>query len=256
MNTLINHPWLFGLLTAVFLAGFIESGQRISAHYRIDEDSDRKNQLLAIRDGLFLLVSLLLGFTLAFVVPRYSERRELLIQEANAIGTTYLRAETLPSPTREEIQNLLREYVDARLDLDAAQANEARVTEAVARAKRIHQNLWDGMTKVASSDRSAVAAAYMNVLNELIDLHEKRISASEHRIPPGVWFLILSVSAISVFTRGLTVPRRFWLTLVLVPLTIAIVVALIADLDSPNAGIVRLDQRAMQRLKTDISTKP
>jgi hypothetical protein len=68
--------------------------------------------------------------------------------------------------------------------------------------------------------------------------------------------LILSVSLIAMFTRGLTLNRRFWLTLVLAPITIAIVVALVADLDSSSSGLIRLDQRAMQRLKAELNTEP
>ena len=89
----------------------------------------------------------------------------------------------------------------------------------------------------------------------MIDLHEKRVSALENRIPGSVWLLIFSVSFIALFTRGLTLAGRFWLTLVLAPLTIAIVVALIADLDTPSSGLIRLDQRAMIRLKADIAAR-
>jgi len=67
--------------------------------------------------------------------------------------------------------------------------------------------------------------------------------------------LILCVSSIAVFTRGSTLTSRFWLTLILVPITIAIVVALIADLDTPSRGLIRLDQRAMQRLKADMGVE-
>lgn len=70
-----------------------------------------------------------------------------------------------------------------------------------------------------------------------------------------IWALILSISALAVFTRGTTLSSRFWLTLVLVPITIAIAVALIADLDTPTRGLIRLDQRAMQRLKADIGVE-
>jgi hypothetical protein len=87
-------------------------------------------------------------------------------------------------------------------------------------------------------------------------LHEKRIAAMENRIPVSIWYMILSVSAIAIFSRGLTLTSRFWLMLVLGPLTVAIVVALVADLDSPSAGLLRLDQRAMQRLKSEISSEP
>jgi hypothetical protein len=96
----------------------------------------------------------------------------------------------------------------------------------------------------------------MNALNETFDLHEKRLSAIEYRIPRPIWLLIFSVSTITVFTRGLTLSRRFWLTLVLAPLTIAIVIALIADLDTAGSGLIRIDQGAMQRLKVAMTVKP
>ena|SRR5262244_3659965 len=80
-------------------------------------------------------------------------------------------------------------------------------------------------------------------------------AASENRVPLPVWLMVISVSLIAVFTRGSTPTARFWLTLILVPITIALVVALIADLDTPSRGLIRLDERAMQRLKADASVE-
>jgi hypothetical protein len=71
-----------------------------------------------------------------------------------------------------------------------------------------------------------------------------------------VWLLIFLVATVAKFTRGLTLAGRFWLTLLLAPLTIASVIALMADLDTPSSGLIRVDQRAMQRLKADISGPP
>ena len=82
MTYLLNEPWLLGLLFAVSLAGAIELGRRTAAYLHIHEDTNRKEQMVAIRDGLFVLVSLLLGFTLALAVPRYNERRTLLVEES------------------------------------------------------------------------------------------------------------------------------------------------------------------------------
>ncbi len=93
----------------------------------------------------------------------------------------------------------------------------------------------------------------MSSLNEIIALEGKRMAAIENRIPLTIWLMIVSVALIAVFARGLTLGRRFWLTLALAPVTIALVVALIADLDTPSAGLIRLDDRAMQRLQTEIS---
>ena len=107
-----------------------------------------------------------------------------------------------------------------------------------------------------TNDRTAITAVYLNSLNETIDLHEKRIASFENRVPRPVWLLIISTSLIAVFTRGSTLASRFWLGVILIPITIAIVVALIADLDTPDRGLIRLDQRSLQRLKTDISVVP
>jgi hypothetical protein len=253
MQWLFNHPWLLGVLTAFLLSGVIEAGSQTALRNRIQEDQNRKEQMAAIRDALFVLVSLLLGFTLALVAPRYAERRSLLIDEANAIGTTFLRAETLPQPHRDQVQQLLRQYVDARLDLGDAGLDAARGEEAIRRSKQIQTRLWRDLVDITRTDRSAVTTAYMNALNETLDLHEKRVSAIENRIPLSIWLLIFSVSMITVFTRGLTLSGRFWLTLLLAPLTIAIVISLIADLDTSGSGVIRLDQGAMQRLKIDIN---
>jgi hypothetical protein len=253
LESLVNHPWELGLLFALALAAAIEVGRRVALRAGIQQDEDRREQMAAIRDGLFILVSLLLGFTLALAVPRYEQRQSLLVDEVNAIGTTYLRAATLPQPYRDHAQQLLRQYVDVRLDLDAAAQDYHQLTETSDSSKEIQDQLWRDVVAVTETDRSAITDTYINTLNEAIDLHEKRVAALENRIPSTVWLLILVISLITVFTRGLTITRRFWLTLLLAPITIAIVVALVADLDTPSSGFIRLDQRAMQRLKADIS---
>jgi hypothetical protein len=210
-------------------------------------------QMGTIWDGLFVLVSLLLGFTLTLAISRFAERRSVLVEEAISIGTTYLRASTLPQPYRDHSRQLHREYVDTRLELANTGDDARRFNETLTRARRLQEDLWLDAATVAQNDRTAVTATYLNSLNETIDLHEKRLAALENRVPHAVWLLIISTSLIAVFTRGSTLTARFWLTLILLPTTIALVVALIGDLDTPGRGLIRLDQRAMQRLKADVS---
>lgn len=256
MTYLLNEPWLLGLLVAILLAVVIELGRQTGVWSHIDEDTHRKDQAVAIRDGLFVLVSLLLSLTLTMAVPRYNDRRSLLVEEAISIGTTSLRAGTLPQPYRDNARELLRHYVDARIDLDDAGLDTTRFNEAAHRSKDIQARLWADAEAVSRTDRTAVTATYINSLNETIDLDDRRIAALENHIPVSVWFLILLVSAIAIFSRGLTLTRRYWFTLLLGPITIAIVVALVADLDTPSTGLLRLDQRAMQRLKAELSAEP
>src|SRR5580704_9761065 len=241
MTYLLNEPWLLGLLVAISLAAAIELGRQTGAWTHIHEDTNRKEQTVAIRDGLFVLVSLLLSLTLTLAVPRYNDRRSRLVEEAISIGTTNLRAGVLPQPYRDNARELLRQYVDARIDLDDAGLDVARFDEAERRSRHIEAQLWADAEAVIRTDRTAITAAYINSLNETIDLDEKRIAVLESRIPIVVWFLILSVSAVAFFSRGLTLTHRFWFTFLL-PITIAIVVALVADLDTPSSGLLRLDR--------------
>jgi hypothetical protein len=249
MEYILNHPWELGLTLGIVLALMLELGRRIAVRYRIPEVVERKEQMGTIRDGLFILVSLLLGFTLTLAAARFGERRSLLVEEAVSIGTTYLRASTLPQPYRDHSRQVLREYVDTRIQL----ADADLLDDALAKARVLHEDLWNDASTVAQQDRTAVISLYLNSLNETIDLHEKRVAAFENRVPQPVWVLVISVSLIAVFTRGATLPSRFWMTLILLPITIAIVVALIADLDTPGRGLIQLDQRALHRLRVDMS---
>ena len=113
-ENLLNHQWLLAISLFVFMALAIELGYRTGIKFRIGDDQDRKEQINAIAQGLVVLLSLLLSFTLTMAVSRYDHRRELIVREADAIGTTYLRAATLGQPYQGNVEQLLRNYVDAR----------------------------------------------------------------------------------------------------------------------------------------------
>jgi hypothetical protein len=254
-ENLLNHHWLVATSLFVLMALAGELGYRMGIKSRIEDDQNRKEQINAIGNGLFILLSLLVSFSLSMAVSRYDQRRELVVSEADAIGTTYLRAATLGQPYQGNFEQLLRNYVDARIDFFAAGTDPARLEQAVSHSSHLQQELWKNLVAVSQSDQTPVAVAFMNSLNEVIDLDSQRLAALENRIPPRVWILITIVALIAVFTRGLTLKRRFWLTLVLGPMTIAIAVGLIADVDSPRSGFIRVDQGPLYRLKADIQPK-
>ena len=91
-----DHPLLLGLLLGIVLAFALDVGRQVAVRYKINQTLERKEQICTIRDGFFLLLSLILGFTLTFAATRFAERRSLVVEEAVSIGTTYLRASTLP----------------------------------------------------------------------------------------------------------------------------------------------------------------
>ena len=95
MEYIFNHPWELGLLLGIVLAVVLDLGRRVAVRYQIELSPQRKEQMGTIRDGLFILVNLLLDPDLRL---RFMERRSLLVEEAISTGTTYLRAGTLPQP--------------------------------------------------------------------------------------------------------------------------------------------------------------
>jgi hypothetical protein len=252
LDYLLNHPWKLGILLTVILAFVLEMGRVVAVRLKIDEVPERSEQMKALRDGLLVLLSFLLGFTLSLADARYSERRALLVQEAVSIGTTYLRAGTLLPLRRDRSRQLLREYIDSRIELNRESADAARLETTIQRSKRLQQELWSEAVGVSQDNPSAITAGYVTSLVETIDLHERRLAASEHRLPKPIWALIFCVSLLAVFTRGCTLKSRFWLTFVLAPVSITIVVALTADLDTSRGGFVRLDDQSMQRLQADM----
>ena len=253
-ENLLNHQWLLAISLFVFMGLAIELGYRTGIKFGLGDDQDRKEQVNAIAQGLFDLLSLLLSFTLTMAVS-HDHWRELIVREADAIGTTYLRAATLGQPYQGNVEQLLRNYVDARIGFFAAGSDAALVEQAVKHSNRIQQELWGNLVDVSQSDRTALAVASMNSLNEVIDLDSERVAALQNRIPPKVWMLFFFVSLIAVFTRGLTLKRRLWLTLALGPITVAIAAGLIADLDNSGSGFIRVDQGPLYRLKADIQPK-
>lgn len=254
-ENLLNHHWLVATSLFVLLALVGELGYRIGIKWRIEEDQNRKEQMNATGSSLLVLLSLLVSFTLTMAVSRYDQRRELVVKEADAIGTTYLRAATLGPPYQQKLEQLLRSYVDARIDFFAAGVDPAQLEHAESQSSRLQQELWKNLVAVSQSNRSPVAVAFMNSLNEVIDLDSERLAALENRIPARVWMLITLVALVAVFTRGLTLNRRFWLTLVLGPMIIAVAVGLIADVDSPRSGFIRVNQAPLYRLKAEIQPK-
>jgi hypothetical protein len=253
MRFFLNASWLVLLATCFALFASSLAGSRLALSTRVNEDGDYHEHITGLREGLFVLLGLMLGFTVAIVLPRFEERRQLVIDEANAIGATMWRAEILPEPQRSRTLELLREYVVVRQEfagetlLDRAELN--RQTQ---RTKALQRQLWEQMVAVTQDHQTAVIATYLKALNNMIDVAEKRLAAFENRVPMTVWVIIFTVALFQSFVTGFSLKRRFWFSLVITPVVIAVVMALLADLDSPRTGPIRIEQNSMDRIAHDV----
>lgn len=253
---LLNHPLLLSFTLFFLLMATVEAGFRLALFTHANDDGHRREQIGVSWDALSILLSLLLGFTLAMAQPHYDLRRQLVMEEANAIGTTTLRASLLPEAQRSQVRALLLQYVQARLAYSRAGFRPDELAAAMDRGKVLQSALWNHAKEAARQSPSPMTALFIASLNDTIDLSEKRLAAFEKRIPPTIWFMLLLISLLTCLTFGYGLRRRFWLVAVVSPLMIAIVMGLIADLDSPRSGFLREDLRSLERLSQDPQSEP
>jgi len=198
--------------------------------------------------GMLGLLGLLLAFTFGMAGERYDRRKTLVVEEANAIGTAWLRADLVPEPMRGRVREILREYTQVRLDA-ANYGNRPAVVAALARSEQLHEALWAVTTAAAAAAPSATTALFVASVNEVIDMHGRRIAAAvRNPIPPiifGALYLVaLLVLAMLGYSRGVAGDANRVTTTIL-SVVLAVVLALILDLDRPGEGYLRVSQQAM-----------
>jgi hypothetical protein len=230
-----------------YLIGVRKSG-RVSAEFRAVAGTTEA--------ALLALVGLLLGFSFVMTTSRYETRKQLVIREANSIGTSYLRADVLPAADAQAVRALFRQYVDTRIRM-AEGAEDIEVLErGVAESARIQAAIWTRAAAAAQSDPHAITfGLLLQSVNDVIDLHTQRAMAIEDRLPAMVLVMLFGVTAASLgvtgFGRGLGERRGILLTIILI-FVLAIVLLVILDLDRPRGGFIRVSQQAMYSLRDSI----
>jgi len=252
---------LWALSSALLIANLLlyECGFRVGRLRGQQAQKEGDATVGAIVAAELGLLGFLLAFSFGIVASRFDLRRHVLLDEANAIGTTYLRAAMLPSEEGTSIRALLRDYVDVRLKATTGMP----VEQVLRRSEEIHQRLWTEAVRAAAHDaRSVPVGLFIQSLNEVIDLHAARVMAAvRNRMPLPVWIVLFSVGFLSFFAMGyqagLTRGSRSPATAVLV-LTFVSVISLVLDLDRPGEGFLRVNQAPMidvQKMMLDVDSR-
>lgn len=254
MSSVISRPWLLFLVCLVGLMIVVEIGIRLRlASASLDEKHQPPVQ--SAREGLTVLLSFLLGFALPMTLPYYEARRDLLIDEENAISTIDHRAELLPAPYGERIREVLPQYVDARLDFGQQEDDEA-VRTAATQAVRLQNTMWREVVSLVQARPDAVNGSIVilisTALDNLSDLGEKRLAAYERRIPGTIWLVLLAIAVLTCFVVGYSMRQRQFLSAFVLPLTVAIVFSLVSELENSQTGFIRYEQEGMQRLRAEL----
>jgi hypothetical protein len=181
-TTFLDMLPLWGLFLAiiVLVLAAIEGGYRVGSYRHRQSDHEMEAPVGAMVGATLGLLAFMLAFTFGMAASRFDTRKQLVLDEANAIGTTYLRTAMLPE-RRDEIRALLRSYVDARLDV----IQPGRVAEAILQSEDIQGQMWSAATAIGQQHPdSIIVGLFVQSLNEVIDLHAKRVNIGlRNRIP-------------------------------------------------------------------------
>lgn len=254
MLWLIAHTEIFFPILLVGLILVVELGFRIR-HASSDVSVELQPVIESARDGLGVLLGLLLGFSLPMSLPHYEQRTQLVADEADAVATVEQRAQLLPAPLRDKILQPLPEYIDSRLEFAGADLDGPAMTAAVSRAKHLQQEMWQGTLAAAQQDVNPITPTVIQAVGQLSDLIEQRQAAAEKHIPSVLWVVFILISSLTCFVVGYAMRCRVWLGMLVLPLTVAIVLSLVSELDNPRAGLVRVSQQSMLRLQQDLKAQ-
>ena len=236
--------WALFVLAVAIMLVTAEAGYRLGVYRRARSEDEKEAPVGAMVAATLGLLAFILAFTFNLAASRFEARRDLVLREANAIGTTYLRAATLPD-RGPQIRALLRRYTDLRIEAAAA----ADFNSVRRQSEEVQTRLWDEAVIVSkASGNSIITGLFIESLNEVIDVHAMRIFGLQTRIAAAIWIAMFALAAISFTAMGyhaaLTQTRRSPAALA-ITICFAVVIVLIVDLDRPFAGLLRASQQPM-----------
>ncbi|MBT8302367.1 MAG: hypothetical protein HKP39_12405 [Eudoraea sp.] len=205
-----------------------------------------------ISTGLLGMLAFVLAFTFSMAASQYEKRKQMVLQEANAVGTAYLRADLIDEPFANDIKQLLKEYVETRLNA----VNKENTSKSLVRSIEIHRLLWTQVRTAAKTHPNTNTALMVQSVNEVIDMHEKRVTAGlRDKIPASIWLTLFGISVMAMLTIGIELgisgSRRL---IVIIPMMLAFaaLTTLIVELNRPQEGILKVGQESMISLQKSI----
>ena len=246
MLDLLDHPFqvlLISLLTCWLAAGL---GASIGQRFR-KEDTRSHEDFVFILGATLTLLGLIIGFSFSMAVNRYEQRKNYEEEEANAIGTEYVRAELLPAADAAKVRELLASYLDQRILYYKTQSEQQRQT-IDAQTARLQTELWSAVATPALAQPTPVMALTLSGMNDVLNSQGYTQAAWWNRIPFGAWILLISISIFCNLLVGYAAHGKGLLLLLILPIALSVSLFLIADIDSPRRGIISVRPQNLERL--------
>jgi hypothetical protein len=228
-------------------------------HRQRHRSQSLREPFAVLQSALLGVVGLILAFGLALAVGRYESRRAAVVEEANAIGTTYLRAQLLAEPVRTRSLERLVRYTDTSIRLSSSVPDSPAARRAVADGQHLQRELW-GLAGQAL-DAAPIASAprlYVETLNEMIDMQTVRVSALNNRVPPAFLWLELAGAglALGLLAFYLSILGRGLFAVLFAAGLVGLLLLVTFDLDRPTRGLIRVPSTPLTELRASMILPP
>lgn len=242
--------WAVYVGTVAVLLLMTEIGFRIGIWMQRRETGAKGSPITnTVVGGMLALLAFLIAFAIGIVIEQHNSRKAMVVTEANAVGTAYLRAGFLAEPDLTTSRDLLREYIEIRL---AAADGSAPLEATVTRSEEIQTELWSIVEEnVRQGNDSDIMGLFIESINEVIDVHTLRIAAVNLRLPRLLGILVYTAMLLSFLLVGVANSgdgKRDFIAMLLFAMAFVAVFMIIVDLDRPQQGLINVSQTALSDL--------
>jgi hypothetical protein len=201
--------------------------------------------------GTLTLLGLIIGFTFSMAVSRYDLRKNYEEQEANAIGTEFVRADLLPPADAAKVRALLISYLDQRV-LKYRTTDPQQLSEIIAQTARLQNELWSAVTGPTTAQPTPVSALVLAGMNDVLNSQGYTQAAWWNRIPVEAWGLLIIIAIFCNLLIGYGAKIKSIFLLAILPIALSISFSLIADIDSPRGGLIRVRPQNLESLAASL----
>jgi hypothetical protein len=250
--------WELGLILMAVVLGTMAIGLVLGRFLR-QRSEHLREPVSVLQAALLGLVGLVLAFGLALAVGRYEARRTAVVDEANAIGTTYLRAQTLPEPIRTQSLERLVRYTNTSIALSDSIPESAKARAAIADGQRLQRELW-GLAGQALAEKPVESAPrlYVETLNNMIDMQTVRVAGLNNRVPGAVLAVEVGGAAVALALLAfyLSILGRGVGTVLLAAGLITLLLLVTFDLDRPTRGFIEVPDTPLVNVRASMELPP
>lgn len=248
--------WELGLLIFAVVVGGTALGLGIGWYLRKHSETLRE-PFGVLQAALLGLVGLILAFALSLAVGRYEDRRAAVVSEANAIGTTYLRAETLAEPVRSGSLELLKRYTDTSIRLSETIPGSTEASVTLAASSALQRRLWR-LAARALNDAPVASPPrlYVDSLNEMFDAQTTRVAALNNRVPNAIIVLEIAAAtvALGLLAIYMSMLGRGVVTVIFASILVTALLLVTFDLDRPTRGLITVPDTVLRAERATMVT--